>query len=377
SALMSPPLALSNATEYRALTRFIGPSMLFRDTPEDDRAAHDMEAIWADCDAGRLCELARRHGVLGHLGHSRLALERSGCPEAIQTEVTRATRAMQLRSLRQSSQLLTLLEAFASAGLRVIPLKGPVLSEQLFGSLTRRDAVDLDLLLHPTELEPAHELLLRLGYRSDDAPMTAGRYERHPRMRFFHEANYLPIDGDNFPVDLHWRLFQDPGLMPLSFDHLWETSERAEFEGRTVTRLPRPLLLTYLSCHGSVSCWFRMKWLCDVAALLATLSEEDARSLSAGLPSISARRAVGHAITLTGHELGIHSEALGHVFPESASMRDRWELRFLLETLHHDQFSQVHRDKALRLKQVAFKYLFYSGWTARWRAFTRYFRSHG
>jgi hypothetical protein len=58
-----------------------------------------------------------------------------------------------------------LLDGFAAAGIPVLPLKGFVLSQYLYGDPFRRLSCDVDLLIRPADLQRVKPLLAELGYR--------------------------------------------------------------------------------------------------------------------------------------------------------------------------------------------------------------------
>src|SRR5436305_190862 len=62
-----------------------------------------------------------------------------------------------------ASELEVLLERFCLQGLEVLPLKGPLLAQTLFGSSGLRQSDDLDLLVRPKDFSRAQALLMGLG----------------------------------------------------------------------------------------------------------------------------------------------------------------------------------------------------------------------
>ena len=90
-------------------------------------------------------------------------------------------------------------DALADGGVSSTPLKGPALSERLYGDPGRRISTDLDLLVPPDELGAAVEVVMRLGYvPPTDHVNGSGLPLLHFAM--FHARDELP------PVELHWRV---------------------------------------------------------------------------------------------------------------------------------------------------------------------------
>lgn len=304
--------------------------------------------------------LIRKHGVAGYLAPLIGPLREWGVPPEFVEALNREAQAGRLRALRTSGELIRLLGRFEEAGVRVMPLKGPSLSQRLFGDLTRRSSVDIDLLVEEGALADAERLLRDGGYTPAaplaELPPNHGRHQR----RVEHEALFLPGRADGVAVDLHWRLFQDPALMPWSFDRLWRSAVDERFRSVTTRAFDRPLLTTYLCAHGTVSCWFKLKWLCDLHPLLDGLSEEEGERLMAVAESASAARCVLHGAAL--------AERLLHTrIPESIRRRcsGGWrlsrDLRFLERSALEPEFSQEKRRPLARARQMLFKASFYGG----------------
>src|SRR5665648_405861 len=59
---------------------------------------------------------------------------------------------------------IRLTAALADAGIRALPLKGPLLGERIHGELGARVSADIDLLVAGEDLVAAIEVLSTLGY---------------------------------------------------------------------------------------------------------------------------------------------------------------------------------------------------------------------
>jgi len=89
--------------------------------------------------------------------------------EQIPGEVRRELKALSssacAAALHAAGELARLSRAFAQADVAMMPLKGVMLSIQLFGDPATRHPGDLDLMVQPEDFTRAGELLLSLGYR--------------------------------------------------------------------------------------------------------------------------------------------------------------------------------------------------------------------
>lgn len=208
--------------------------------------------------------------------------------------LTRAARRNAARALLHKAETLRLRDALHGAGCTPVVLKGWPLAERLTGTAGGRHAGDIDLLLAPSEIATAVDVLLELGY----APV-AGQEMRTcltRRRALIAECNDIELrhSGVGVTVELHWRTNRFRGWPDLAPELLapgGNVAHPIDGTGRTV-RVPEPGLdLIYLAMHGDFHVWLRLKWLVDIAmifrsrgpnALMADLAR--ARTLGADAP---------------------------------------------------------------------------------------------
>ncbi|HXZ20314.1 MAG TPA: nucleotidyltransferase family protein [Candidatus Acidoferrales bacterium] len=153
-----------------------------------------------------------------------------------------------LRNLRLAAEESRISAALTAAGLRHWPLKGPGLSERLYGDIGVRQVSDLDLLVEPANLARADALLADLGY----ARQTSGKIES---LAGAQELLYVRNTNPAFYLDLHQRLLPYVRRDPLA--------ARVFASGMT-----KENLLLYLCANQITHRFARLRYLCDVAAFL-------------------------------------------------------------------------------------------------------------
>jgi Uncharacterised nucleotidyltransferase len=157
------------------------------------------EELGALVDWPLVAELLRRRRLLALLGPRLVELAPEHAGERFATAVTQALDA----GRRQSTFLQLIGERviamLAGAGIRCTALKGPTLSQTLYGDPGRRPSSDIDLLVAQEQLYDAVEVVRELGY---GAPGDHVDKRGLPRLHFalVHEQGQLP------PVELHWRI---------------------------------------------------------------------------------------------------------------------------------------------------------------------------
>lgn len=110
------------------------------------------------------------------------------------------------------SQMKIILEKLEDTGIQTIPLKGTIFAEKYFGHLGARCTSDIDLLVHPFELERAVNCVKSLGYIEQE------RIPSH-----FHWSFSKPIPDSPIPltIELHWDLMKEK-TSDLNMDEFWE-----------------------------------------------------------------------------------------------------------------------------------------------------------
>jgi len=266
--------------------------------PDDATALRDAIAAGPDWDA--VLAGARRHHVAPMLLEGLQACGSPHVPDHVLAELRRLTVAAAQRSLAQAAEAGRLARVFADAGVRVLALKGVVLSAQLYGDATRRIARDIDLLADPDQFAAAEAALAAAGYghvthartpRQDAAYRTALK-----DLEFVHAST-------GAPVELHHRLADNPHLLAIDFDTLWDGREEVRVGDTTVATLGPAQLALYLMTHGAGHAWERLIWLTDLAAALRAPGAVETAVASAEAAGLGA--AMLHAVMLAHDWLGV------------------------------------------------------------------------
>ncbi len=181
-------------------------------------------------------------------------------------EVARIKMQLAANALKHTKETIWLVEQFAAAGIRVVNLKGPALSQQLYGTPIKRHTRDIDLLVSIEDVPEATRRLMEMGYICE--------FSEFQRPGFYSQYTFLSKDvsfhhpGKDILIELHWRLMNNPELMPIDFEDAWRTREEVMLGDSAVTVLGSVNNALYLACHGSIAHWARLKWVADWQQLL-------------------------------------------------------------------------------------------------------------
>ncbi len=260
---MLPPLParFRLSPEFRLLlaSAWIAPPACRGAQAERIEAAHRDGVDW-----GAFFALIDRHRVVVPLETLREALG-ARLPDRVSEQLA-ARKAEACRvALRQLAELARLSRVFAGRGIDLLPLKGVMLSWQLFGDPAMRSTRDLDLLVRSQCLDAAGEVLREEGYRClfPDFDLTPRRRQWVLR----HSSHFVYRSDDRGQlIELHWRL---PQWQADHVAELWDHRRMVTLAGTSLPGLNDEALLLFLCDHGAKHEWCRAKWLVDVAALFA------------------------------------------------------------------------------------------------------------
>ncbi|HSD65926.1 MAG TPA: nucleotidyltransferase family protein, partial [Vicinamibacteria bacterium] len=98
-------------------------------------------------------------------GSALLSIDEDVVPEEVRAALEDRIRLGTLRAKIQVPELLAILEALEGRGIDAIAHKGPALSALAYGRAGVRDSVDLDVLVHGSDVTAAERVLRERGYR--------------------------------------------------------------------------------------------------------------------------------------------------------------------------------------------------------------------
>ncbi len=224
---------------------------------------------YRDLDGPLLAAIAHRHQVVPLVVET---LSRHGLPIP-PALAARHDPLAPLRAAREAIRLRTLLMA---DGIAPIFLKGSALAVLAYGAIGRRQFGDIDLLVRPTDAHRAAELLDTAGYRAhgDADPNLAGSSlaggtlaDRVARLSPLAKDIAVHHPGNGQIVELHWRMTDALHERPVWDREAVQWVELAP--GAAVPTLATDALFAYVCHHGAAHMWARLRWLADVAGLLA------------------------------------------------------------------------------------------------------------
>jgi len=213
----------------------------------------------------RAVELAEHHGVMPLL-YRALSLHPGSVPAEVFEQLRTRYENTARKNLRFTAELFRILDCLQAHSIPAIPLKGPTLAETLYGDVALRDFSDLDVLIHPRDVERAKAALRTLDY-SLPAPLSAA--EERVYLAAGYEYTFDGPAGRNL-LEVQWNTLPRFYSVAFDVDELFSRTASVTLCGRTVRALaPEDLLLT-LTVHAAKHAWVRLHWLHDIAGVTQT-----------------------------------------------------------------------------------------------------------
>ena len=264
-----------------------------------------LKSAMADVDWALFLALARRHRVEG-LAAEGLRSVSTAVPSTIATALAEDSARIARDGLTSAVECGRLNTTFAGASVPLLFVKGLALARLAYPNPFVKMGWDIDLLVDPANVSRAASVLDRLGYCAQ-TPADADAIVR------WHRLNKESVwsCGLHF-VELHSRLADNRRTIPIITVH----SPRQLVEitpGLILPTLARDELFAYLTVHGGSSNWFRLKWVCDLAALVRGCDASELTRLVVTARKFGAGRAPAQAVLLC-------ADLFGGTFVEAAAM---------------------------------------------------------
>jgi hypothetical protein len=166
------------------------------------QAGHMRRLLQHEIDWEQLIHLGQRHRVMPLLYWSLNTACPDVVPPAILDRLKRRFNVNRFHNLFLTNELITLLDLFKAHEVIAIPYKGPVLAARVYGDVSLRQFVDLDILVSESNILRAKNILVSHGYRLRN-PLSADEEVGYLRGDYEYR---LVRDDKPIVIGLHWKL---------------------------------------------------------------------------------------------------------------------------------------------------------------------------
>jgi hypothetical protein len=210
----------------------------------------------------RLLALTHHHGLVP-LVFRRLCSEMDASRSPGLEMLRQRDKANAHRTLWLTLELLNIHRHLQARGLEVLPYKGPVLAEMLYGNVALRQFSDLDLLIRPDDLPAIREALAELGY---EPGLRLAQAAERDYLKSGYEYTFDGARGRNL-LEIKWQIL--PRFYAIGFDvsEFFRRASVVAIEGQRLRTLCDQDLMLVLCVHAAKHAWKQISWLCEIVQL--------------------------------------------------------------------------------------------------------------
>lgn len=182
-------------------------------------------------------------------------------PPTIQEDLLKAYYLNLWKNSRILGELAQILTAFQTNGIAVMVLKGAHLAESIYRDIALRPMLDVDLLIHPTDLALSLDLIQKRGYTLEARKAASGIGQHH----------VVYVSPKGVTVELHQELTSSPDHFGISIEEIWQQAQSTILSGVHVSVMPPAPLLSYLCYHTAyhhVYGHLALRGLCDIGQVI-------------------------------------------------------------------------------------------------------------
>ncbi|MCH8063813.1 MAG: nucleotidyltransferase family protein [Chloroflexi bacterium] len=240
---------------------------------------HDPTSVMAEIDTcarlvkdwGRVVELAQRHRVAAVILPQFEDLADRG---AVQSDVVEEIRGAAFSDIAVTARLRValkeILSALGESSVDVIVLKGAALSSLIYDDQSVRPSDDIDLLCKEDSYERVWDILVKLGYETDDSPSLP---HRHSQEETYFERHFYHPDGF-VHVELHVDDSIKTGVRPQLAASQWTRVRSIQIDGSPALMLGLEDQVVMLSVHLHRHGFNRLMWFKDIDLLLRRYGDD-------------------------------------------------------------------------------------------------------
>ena len=209
-----------------------------------------------------------KHHRLDSIFYNAVLKQQIELPVDLKTKLERINQRNKMRMMQLTAELIRIHKLFTENNIDYISLKGPALSQQIYGDYTIRNSRDLDVLVREMDIDKVVLLLNKNRYKQIE----------NINKRVSHDIGFSNLEN-NIKLELHHRLFSNRYLMPIKED-IFRTAIHVNLSGHSVFVLNQLDNLKYLVYHGEQHSWANLYWIYDINTNVVNAKEAIYQNIS-------------------------------------------------------------------------------------------------
>jgi hypothetical protein len=209
----------------------------------------------------RFFKYLQQHRLIPYV-YDNLSKYKHLLPNEILLNLKKLNEQNTLHMLLLISETIRLLKIFDANNLWSMPLKGPVLAFQLYDDFSKRSSRDVDILIQPSDILKAVDILSNEGYKIIPEGTTISKNKFEILKKIKHNIS-LYNSIKNVYIELHWRLSFHNYFTEGDYNFSQLPIKLLKIYNSEIKIFRDDLQLLYLAVHGSKHKWSALYWLKD------------------------------------------------------------------------------------------------------------------
>ena len=232
------------------------------------------------------------------------------------------------RNIKIYREINIVLLSFNKENLKIIPLKGIFLAENVYKNIALRPMTDVDILIKKDGLPKIDKVLEGLGYKTSVNKKLASDAMKKSYMN---SLDYFKPDKKSISLHIHWHIVNVsmPTYMyskNIKMDRFWECAEPVYVANvQTLGLMPHHLIM-YLSEHALKHSFDRLILLSDIDSVVKKYAREiDWKELIQETRNFGMEKQVYYSLYVTNYFLGtvMPDYVLSSLKPEKINFLER------------------------------------------------------
>ncbi len=222
------------------------------------------QPIPPDLDWDEVLRLAEPHGMEPPLFRR---LGQGDVPREVWDRMAATQEENAQRNLAAIAELIAVLHDLDAADIPAISYKGPILALQLYGDVAARRFGDLDIMVRPSQVRAAREVLRNRGYVTE-MELPGWQFDRFIQIQ--KEIAFIHRDTLQ-EVDLQWTVTERTFALRWDLRGMWARTVFVDIAGTPVRTFSPDDLALVLCVHGTTHLWERLGWIADLGGVVSML----------------------------------------------------------------------------------------------------------
>lgn len=167
------------------------------------------------------------------------------------------------KALFLSREFVRVVDCLSQAGIEILPYKGLVLAETIYGDIALRQSGDIDLLIRGSDLTRVRDAVSQLGYVPH---LKLSHDEEEAYLRSGYECAFDGAAGQNL-LEVQWAIQPHFYAVDLDMEGLFRRGHKVTVAGTEVKSLSAEDLFIVLALHAAKHVWGKLIWVCDLARI--------------------------------------------------------------------------------------------------------------